>query len=546
MAGMFFTLDEVVEKLGKTKEQIQELIDAGNLREFWDGSKQLFKVSDVDELADALKPPPDETRKLPGLEADDGGTETPSVDEAADSEETVDSETLDVFMEEIETPLEDAGDILAGEEPGIAESGELEEIAADGGLDALMGDENEDIFEIAEEPLESQEGGKEEEVVISAEDSFDLLAADETDAESGAVEESGAEESASILPEDSIELIMPDETSVEMAESAVPAAKEEAIKPEDSIDFLLADETGLNPAVNAEEESLLSDETLSGLLGDDNKQEPEAVDDLGELGDDVTLGELTSADTTIGTTGINVLAESEGEFDLVSDSKSETQGPESEDFDLEVDSGGDSTGLGDLDLDADINLDSIGSGSGLLDLSLQADDTSLGAVLDDILPAGDDLAEMTPGSIEGESAVEESEKIFDEAESRTAIPAGPAPALAARYIEAEPTGLDNAYGVTMLLPFAMLIFATIIVLLNLPGKNIKPAILTTVSGHVAGIAIVWWIGIGLIVLLLAVIGVASMTGAGSGTGEGKGKTKKDKKSKKPKKPKKPKKKKGKK
>lgn len=541
MAGMFFTLDEVVEKLGKTKEQIQELIDAGNLREFWDGSKQLFKVSDVDELADALKPPTDETRELPGLEADDGSAETPSVDEAADSEETVESETLDVFMEETETPGEDAGDIFAGEEPGISESGELKEMIADDGLDALMGDENEDIFEIAEEPLESQEGGEEEEVVISAEDSFDLLAADETDAESGAVEEAVAEDSASILPEDSIELIMPDETSVEMAESAVPAVEEKAIKPEDSIDFLLADETGLNPAVNAEGESLLSDETLSGLLGNDDKQE--AVDDLG---DDVTLGELTSADTTIGTTGINVLAESEGEFDLVSDSKSETQGPESEDFDLEVDSGGESTGLGDLDLDADINLDSIGSGSGLLDLSLQADDTSLGAVLDDILPAGDDLAEMTPDSIEGESAVEESEKIFDEAGSQTVMPAGPAPALAARYIEPEPTSLDNAYGITMLLPFAMLIFATIIVLLSLPGKNIKPAILTTVSGHVAGIAIVWWIGIGLIVLLLAVIGVASMTGAGSGAGERKGKTKKDKKSKKPKKTKKPKKKKGKK
>ena len=33
-------------------------------------------------------------------------------------------------------------------------------------------------------------------------------------------------------------------------------------------------------------------------------------------------------------------------------------------------------------------MESFGSGSGLLDLSLQADDTSLGAVLDDILPAG--------------------------------------------------------------------------------------------------------------------------------------------------------------
>jgi hypothetical protein len=545
MAGMFFTLDEVVEKLGKTKEQIQELIDAGNLREFWDGSKQLFKISDVDELADTLQSSADEANEWPDSEAGDGSAESPSAEEGAGSEETADIETLDVLMDDIETPLEAGGDIFAGEELVELAGEELKEVVSDDGLGALMGDEGDEIPEIVEAEPEPQEAAEEEEVVISAEDSLDLLAADETDAGLAAGEEVSAEEPASILPEDSIELIMPDETSVEAVESEVPAVEQEAVKPEDSIDFLLADETGLTPAVNAEEESLLSDETLSGLLGNDNEQEQEMVDDLGDLGEDVTLGELTSADTTIGTTGVNVLAESEGEFDLIGDSKSETQGPETEDFDLEIDSGGDSTGLGDLDLDADINLDSIGSGSGLLDLSLQADDTSLGAVLDDILPAGDDLAEMTPDSIEGESAVEESEKIFDEAESQMAIPAGSAPVLAARYIEPEPTGLDNAYGVTMLLPFVMLIFATIIVMLSLPSRNIKPAILTTISSHVAGIALVWWIGIGLIVLLLAVIGVASMAGASSGTGKTK-KTKKTKKEKKPKKPKKPKKKKGKK
>ena len=48
---MFFTMQEVVEKLSKTEEQIQELIQEGKLREFRDGTKLLFKVSEVEALA---------------------------------------------------------------------------------------------------------------------------------------------------------------------------------------------------------------------------------------------------------------------------------------------------------------------------------------------------------------------------------------------------------------------------------------------------------------------------------------------------------------
>ena len=81
------------------------------------------------------------------------------------------------------------------------------------------------------------------------------------------------------------------------------------------------------------------------------------------------------ADTNVGTVGINILSGTEDAYKLTEDTKAETQ-------------------AGDVDeiegLDADANLENVGSGSGLLDLSLQADDTSLGAVLDDILPGGDE------------------------------------------------------------------------------------------------------------------------------------------------------------
>lgn len=50
MAGMFYTLQEVVEKLGKSESQVQDLIRDGKLREFRDGAKLLFKVSEVEDL----------------------------------------------------------------------------------------------------------------------------------------------------------------------------------------------------------------------------------------------------------------------------------------------------------------------------------------------------------------------------------------------------------------------------------------------------------------------------------------------------------------
>ncbi len=54
MAGMFFTMQEVVDKLSKSQEQIQQLIQEGKLREFRDGTKLLFKVSEVESLGAQL------------------------------------------------------------------------------------------------------------------------------------------------------------------------------------------------------------------------------------------------------------------------------------------------------------------------------------------------------------------------------------------------------------------------------------------------------------------------------------------------------------
>lgn len=51
MAKMFYTTEQVLEKLGITPVQLKQLVADGRLREFADGNKTIFKVADVDPLA---------------------------------------------------------------------------------------------------------------------------------------------------------------------------------------------------------------------------------------------------------------------------------------------------------------------------------------------------------------------------------------------------------------------------------------------------------------------------------------------------------------
>ena len=50
MAGMFYSLQEVAEKLNKTEQEVKEIVKSGRLREFRDGPNLLFKVDEVEAL----------------------------------------------------------------------------------------------------------------------------------------------------------------------------------------------------------------------------------------------------------------------------------------------------------------------------------------------------------------------------------------------------------------------------------------------------------------------------------------------------------------
>ena len=93
MAGMFYTLEEIKEKLGMGEAELQELVKGGKLREFRDGAKLLYKVNEVNALLDDVQAAGD----VVPIAADD------SVVELAPSE------TAELELE-LEPELEPAGD----------------------------------------------------------------------------------------------------------------------------------------------------------------------------------------------------------------------------------------------------------------------------------------------------------------------------------------------------------------------------------------------------------------------------------------------------
>ncbi|MFA5313955.1 MAG: helix-turn-helix domain-containing protein, partial [Methanomassiliicoccales archaeon] len=261
MAGMFYSLEQAKEKLGKNEAEIKALVREGKLREFRDGAKQLYKTEDVDALASVPKG---------------------------------DAAILDDSMQ---LAIDETGEIsLAPEE-----------------LDMLMGD-----------------GEKDE----KNESKFKL-----------------------------------DETGALMADEVLDKEPAGDAKDDDfNLEILAGADTKTNQKSKTDSKA---SSKASSKLPADLDEEP-----------------LTNADTNISLSGdsINVLGgSSDIDFKISDDTLGETKLVPKPSKPLD-DKGDDAMSV--AKLDDDVNLDSFGggSGSGLLDLSLQADDTSLGAVLDDIYP----------------------------------------------------------------------------------------------------------------------------------------------------------------
>ena len=115
MAKMFYSMEEVQEKLSCTEAQIKEYVQNGQLREFRDGSKILFKVDEVDSLAgssagDAI---PDVDVDL-GLELDGSSIGLAGSSIGLASEDSFTAEATAVG--DVQPLDDDEDDLLAGSE----------------------------------------------------------------------------------------------------------------------------------------------------------------------------------------------------------------------------------------------------------------------------------------------------------------------------------------------------------------------------------------------------------------------------------------------
>jgi hypothetical protein len=276
------------------------------------------------------------------------------------------------------------------------------------------------------------------------------------------------------------------------------------------VDLSASAEVSKADAAASSEISLLLDE--SGEIGLD-KGKTKNTDDLGlNLSDDDLsldkLGEIAKADTKMGSAGINILAETDEGYRLAEDTKGDTVAEEEP-----------SKVSGSLD--DDINMESVGSGSGLLDLSLQADDTSLGAVLDDILPSSKESEAANRGGEESAQA----DRIFEkssEDESRrqsaepvsmaaSTMPMGPAGTMMQYAAEPIPTGADNVCSIVLFIPLGAMIVIGLIMLAAFRG--IVPGLLKAAGKTaVMDLPLAWVVTIALTVAMLLMVAIAGMSG----------------------------------
>ena len=286
-----------------------------------------------------------------------------------------------------------------------------------------------------------------------------------------------------------------------------------------SLDINLED-TGEENAIGSNEKSNPAFGEESSFIGlvplDDSTHKGEInLDSTKDIDSEMSsMIEISEADTNIGDgDGINILSDESGDFGLLGDSLADTQ--ETTSSPEETASNEAVTEEEDLGrLDADINLDSFGSGSGLLDLSLQADDTSLGAVLDDILPSagGDEAgaAAMDDFQMEDDSTVEMMDNVSeDETQSASQSPFADdfvddeiktpdqAPAYVVAAVEQDPT--SSAFGSMLFVPMiasAILIFAVLAAV-----QNISSSFTSVLQ------SCIWYAMIGTTVVSLLILGI---------------------------------------
>jgi excisionase family DNA binding protein len=327
----------------------------------------------------------------------------------------------------------------------------------------------------------------------------DLFKLDEEETPAEAVAEGDEAADLGLIPE----LEEPQAAEAEAKEDDLGAIELEEPQGTDTTaaedDFLLAE--GLSEPAGQEQEQPITDEA------EGSSEEISLAQESGVLAEG---SDITDMDTAVTGEGVNVLGETDTDYNVTEDSMAETAGPAAS---------ADGSAEASLEeIEDDVNLDSFGSGSGLLDLSLQADDTSLGGILDEIYTADGGEGEATPAEgepAEGDAEVGEAASFDDitaetdhaPAEEEMAVPEPVAvmpAAMGAAFAEVAPDAQSNIFGMLLFLPLAMLLYTTIVAVSGMRG--VVPGVLSSIQG------LIWYIVGGGVALTFVGAGVAFTAG----------------------------------
>ncbi len=192
MAGMFYSLEEVAEKLNKTPEEVKKIVQEGKLREFRDGPNLLFKVDEVEAMmSDTASMQVQSTAPQPQQPADEEIILADESIEPIDDLEQINEEVMQLADETLEPDDEEVQSlddtVRSVEEPvelndDTVQSGE--EISPPGDEDVQLVDEDQpaaaEQIELEEASLVDEELTQDDTVV----DSQGLNVLEETGSES--------------------------------------------------------------------------------------------------------------------------------------------------------------------------------------------------------------------------------------------------------------------------------------------------------------------------------------------------------------------------
>ncbi|UCF15112.1 MAG: hypothetical protein JSW59_17020 [Phycisphaerales bacterium] len=295
MAGMFYSLQEALERLSMTEEQIKQVVADGKLREFRDGPNLLFKVEEVEALVpqagdealeEALEPeaPEAEESELIALEAEDlEPAELEDVEPAAIEPEAVEPEEAEPVVLEPEDLEPEATELEAVEPEPAAEPEPSAEEPAEAALSDFdieaLGDTAAEIPDAealeaemadtgAAEPAPSDQAVDTDEILLAPETGA-AIPSDLTDADT-AITSMGT----NVLGESDAGYDITDDT---MAETAVPAGSGPEVPLEEIEEDVNLDSFGSGSGLL--DLSLQADDTsLGGILDEIYTAEEEGAE----------------------------------------------------------------------------------------------------------------------------------------------------------------------------------------------------------------------------------------------------------------------------